>query len=305
MLKINNVLSLFDGASCAQMALNHAGIPFKKYFASEINEASIAIALKNYPNTIQLGDVTKIKAKDLPKIDAIFAGSPCTDLSRAGQELGMATLCGIEVTSLKQYLKLKKEGYEFTQSCLFWEFIRLIKELKPKYFFLENTTMNNIWLYLITKELGVEPVFINSSLLSAQNRERYYWTNLPGFVYPKDKGITFDQIVPGGISCGKRGREVGRTSDNKKIWKRNLTYRTDGKANCVVTSPYSTNLFEVDGVITHISVEIAEKLQTWPIGYTNVPGLSKGKRYHAIGNGWTKNVIVHFLKCASKYYKTK
>jgi len=140
------------------MSLNHAGIPFKKYFASEINEDSIAIALKNYPNTIQLGDVTKINAKDLPKMDIIFAGSPCTDFSRAGQELGMATLCGIEVTSLKQYLKLKKEGYKFTQSCLFWEFIRLVKELKPKYFFLENTTMNNMWLYLITKELGVEPI---------------------------------------------------------------------------------------------------------------------------------------------------
>lgn len=305
MLKINNVLSCFDGASCGQMALNHAGIPFKKYFASEINTDSIAITLKNYPKTIQLGDIMKIKAKDLPKIDLIFAGSPCTDLSRAGKQLGMATLCGIKVTNYEQYLKLKKEGKEFTESCLFWEFIRLVKELKPKYFFLENTKMNSMWLYLITKELGVEPVLINSSLLSAQNRDRYYWTNLPGFVYPKDKGITFDQIVSGGISCGKRGREVGRTSDNKKIWERNLTYRSDGKANCVVTSPSSTNLYEKNGIIQPITIEMAEKLQTWPIGYTNVPGLSKASKYHALGNGWTKNVIVHFLKCASKYYKTK
>jgi DNA (cytosine-5)-methyltransferase 3A len=302
MLKINNVLSLFDGASCAQMALNHAGIPFKKYFASEINEASIAIALKNYPKTIQLGSVMDIKAKDLPKIDAIFAGSPCTDLSRAGKQLGMATLCGIKVTNLKQYLKLKKEGKEFTESCLFWEFIRLVKELKPKYFFLENTKMNKLWLYLITKELGVEPIMINSSLLSAQNRERYYWTNLPGFVYPKDKGITFDQIVPGAVSCGWRGRKFKKTD---KKYTRVLTHRNDGKANCVVTSPSSTNLYEKDGKIQPITVEMAEKLQTWPIGYTNVPGLSKTKRYHAIGNGWTKNVIVHFLKCASKFYKVK
>jgi len=302
MLKINNVLSLFDGASCAQMSLNHAGIPFKKYFASEINLDSIAIAQKNYPKTIQLGSVMDIKAKDLPKIDIIFAGSPCTDFSRAGKQLGMATLCGIKVTNLKQYLKLKKEGKEFTQSCLFWEFIRLVKELKPKYFFLENTKMNAMWLYLITKELGVEPVLINSSLLSAQNRDRYYWTNLPGFVYPKDKGITFDQIVPGAVSCGWHGRKLKKTDEK---YTRLLTYRKDGRANCVVTSPSSTNLYEKDGKIQPITVEMAEKLQTWPIGYTNVPGLSKTKKYHAIGNGWTKNVIVHFLKCASKYYKTK
>jgi DNA (cytosine-5)-methyltransferase 3A len=302
MLKINNVLSCFDGASCAQMALNHAGIPFKKYFASEINLDSISITQKNYPKTIQIGSVMDIKAKDLPKIDAIFAGSPCTDLSRAGKQLGMATLCGIKVTNLKQYLKLKKEGKEFTQSCLFWEFIRLVKELKPKYFFLENTKMNKLWLYLITKELGVEPVMINSSLLSAQNRERYYWTNLPGFVYPKDKGITFDQIVPGALSCGWRGRKFKNTDEK---YTRVLTHRNDGKANCVVTSPSSTNLYEKDGKIQPITVEMAEKLQTWPIGYTNVPGLSKTAKYHALGNGWTKNVIVHFLKCASKYYKTK
>lgn len=302
MLKINNVLSCFDGASCGQMALNNAGIPFKKYFASEINTDSIAIAQKNYPKTIQLGDIMKIKAKDLPKIDLIFAGSPCTDLSRAGKQLGMATLCGIKVTNYKQYLKLKKEGKEFTQSCLFWEFIRLVKELKPKYFFLENTKMNAMWLYLITKELGVEPILINSSLLSAQNRERYYWTNLPGFVYPKDKGITFDQIVPGASSCGWRGRKFKKTDEK---YTRVLTHRTDGKANCVVTSPSSTNLYEKNGTIQPITIEMAEKLQTWPIGYTNVPGLSKRAKYHALGNGWTKNVIVHFLKCASKYYKTK
>lgn len=302
MLKINNVLSCFDGASCGQMALNHAGIPFKKYFASEINTDSIAITQKNYPKTIQLGDIMKIKAKDLPKIDLIFAGSPCTDLSRAGKQLGMATLCGIKVTNYKQYMKLKKEGKEFTQSCLFWEFIRLIKELKPKYFFLENTKMNTMWLYLITKELGVEPVLINSSLLSAQNRERYYWTNLPGFVYPKDKGITFDQVVSGAVSCGWRGRKFKKTDEK---YTRVFTHRTDGKANCVVTSPYSTNLYEKNGTVQKITVEMAEKLQTWPIGYTNVPGLSNGAKYHALGNGWTKNVIVHFLKCASKYYKTK
>ena len=183
-----NVLSLFDGMSCGRIALEKANIPVTNYFSCEIKEYAIKVANENYPQdkTNRLGDVTKVKGEDLPKIDFIFAGSPCTDLSRAGKQLGMATLCGIKVTNYEQYLKLKKKGKEFTESCLFWEFIRLVKELKPKYFFLENTKMNAMWLYLITKELGVEPVLINSSLLSAQNRERYYWTNLPGFVYPKD-----------------------------------------------------------------------------------------------------------------------
>lgn len=296
-MKLKNVLSCFDGASCAQMALNRAGISYQKYYASEIDENAIAVTQKNYPDTIQLGSIININAKNLPKIDAIFGGSPCTDLSIAGKRNGMIVEGGKQVTSLDQYLKLKKQNKKFVgQSYLFWEFIRLCKELKPKYFFLENTKMDNLWKYIITKELGVEPIFINSSVLSAQNRERYYWTNLPGFVMPKDKGVKFNQIVRGAVSCGFRGRKYkGETS-----YRRVFTQRVDGKANCLVTSPGSTNLYIKNGKISKISVEQAEKLQTWPVGYTNVPGVSNTGRYKMIGNGWTTDVVAHFLKCAKK-----
>lgn len=297
-MKLKNVLSCFDGASCAQMALKRAGISYQNYYASEIDTNAIAVTQKNFPKTIQLGSVIDIKAENLPKIDAIFAGSPCTDLSRAGRRSGMITEGGTQITSLEQYLKLKKQKKKFVgQSYLFWEFVRLVKELKPKYFFLENTKMDNLWMYIITKELGVEPIFINSSVLTAQNRERYYWTNLPGFTMPKDKGVMFNHIVKGAVSCGFRGRKSKGETKYRKVF----TKRVDGKANCLVTSPGNTNLYEKNGKINKITIEQAEKLQTWPVGYTNVPGLSKTGRYKMIGNGWTTDVVAHFLKCAKKY----
>jgi site-specific DNA-cytosine methylase len=300
MLKLNNVLSCFDGASCAQMALKRAGIKYKNYYASEIEGAAIKVAQHNFPNTIHLGDIRNIKAKDLPKIDAIFAGSPCTDLSIAGEMNGMTTEDGTSLTTLKSYLICKKKGLKFVgQSYLFWEFVRLVKELKPKYFFLENTKMSKIWLYVITRELGVEPVLINSSVVSAQNRERYYWTNLPGFVPPVDKKITLNKLVTGAVSCGTRGRKLKGDDFYTQVF----TKRKDGKANCVVTSPGSTNQYIKNGKINTYSIELAEKLQTWPVGYTNVKGISKTERYRMIGNGWTVDVISHFLKCANKSLK--
>jgi DNA (cytosine-5)-methyltransferase 3A len=297
MTKFENVLSCFDGASCAQMALKRAGIKYKNYFASEINSNGITVTQHNFPNTIQLGDVSKINSKKLPKIDIIFAGSPCTDLSNMGKKEGMVTLCGLPVNTLKDYLKYKKQGKKFKgQSYLFWEFVRLVVELKPTYFFLENTKMPNLYLYIITRELGVEPIFINSSLLTAQNRERYYWTNLPGFKMPKDKGIMFNDIVPNAVSSGYRGRKL----KGDDFYTRMYTKRTDGKANCLVTEPSSTNLYDLKGKVHKISIEQAERLQTWTKGYTNVPGVSNTAKYEMIGNGWTVDVIAHFLKCAKK-----
>lgn len=298
MLKFNNVLSCFDGASCAQIALKRAGIKYKNYYASEIEEGAIKVAQHNFPNTIHLGDIRNIKAKDLPKIDVIFAGSPCGDLSIAGEMNGMTTEDGTTLTTLKSYLAYKKKGIKFIgQSYLFWEFVRLVKELKPKYFFLENTRMSKIYLYIITRELGVQPVLINSSLVSAQNRERYYWTNLPGFVMPKDKNITLDKLVPGAVSCGTRGRKLKGDDFYTPVF----TKRTDGKANCVVTKSGSTNQYIKNNKVVPYSIELAEKLQTWPKGYTNVKGVSNTERYRMIGNGWTVDVISHFLKCANKF----
>jgi DNA (cytosine-5)-methyltransferase 3A len=281
--------------SCGQAALNRAGVKYDNYYASEIEDSAIAIALKNFPNTIHIGSVVDIKPKSLPQIDLIMFGSPCTDLSRAGKGLGMRTTCGIKVTTLKQYLSLKKEGKEFHgQSYLFWEAIRVLKALKPKYFLLENTLMDQEWRDIISKELGVEPVKINSSLLSAQNRERLYWTNLPGFKMPKDKGILLTDLYPNTISAGIRGRKY----KGDDFYTPTLTTRKDGKANCLVTSPSRTNLIiDNNGDLKTISIEQAEVLQTLSKGYTDLKGVSKAARYKMIGNGWTVDVITHFFKC--------
>jgi DNA (cytosine-5)-methyltransferase 3A len=148
-----NVLSLFDGMSCGQLALSRLGIEVENYYAAEIDTHAIKVTQHNFPNTIQLGDVTKIKGSDLPKIDLIIGGSPCQGFSFAGKQL----------------------NFNDPRSALFFEFVRLIKECKPKYFLLENVVMKKESEKVITELLGVEPIMINSSLVSAQNRKRLYW----------------------------------------------------------------------------------------------------------------------------------
>jgi DNA (cytosine-5)-methyltransferase 3A len=168
-----NVLSLFDGMSCGQIALNRAGIPYDKYYASEIDKHAIKVTQHNYPDTIQLGSVIDIKGQDLPKIDLLIGGSPCQGFSFAGKQL----------------------NFDDPRSKLFFEFVRLLKECKPKYFLLENVKMKKEYQDVITEHLGVEPIEINSNLLSAQNRKRLYWTNIPGVTIPSDKGILLKDIV--------------------------------------------------------------------------------------------------------------
>ena len=151
-----NILSLFDGMSCGQIALNRVGINYENYFASEIDKHAIQITQKTYPKTIQLGDITQIKAEDLPKIDLLFGGSPCQSFSNAGDRTGF-------------------DG----KSGLFWEYVRILKETNPTYFLLENVKMKKEWQDIISKEMGVEPIEICSSSFSAQQRKRLYWTNIP------------------------------------------------------------------------------------------------------------------------------
>ena len=134
-----NVLSLFDGMSCGQIALDKLGIKVDNYFASEIEKDSIKVTQSNYPDTKQIGSVTDVKSDDLPNIDLLIGGSPCQGFSVAGKRKGSTTKEGIDVTNLEQYLELKELGFEFDgQSFLFWEYVRLLKETKPKYFLLEN-----------------------------------------------------------------------------------------------------------------------------------------------------------------------
>ena len=203
-----NVLSLFDGMSCGQQALERCGIEVENYYASEIDKYAIQVTMANYPNTIQLGSVVGVDGYKLPKIDLLIGGSPCQSFSFAGKRKGMATKCETEILTLEHYLELKAEGYEFEgQSYLFWEYMRLLNECKPKYFLLENVEMGEKWEKVLSKAIGVNGIHINSALVSAQNRKRIYWTNIgmqPGGLFgdlesiiqqPKDKGILLKDIL--------------------------------------------------------------------------------------------------------------
>lgn len=199
-MKKINVLSLFDGISCGRLALNKANIPINKYYASEINEYSIKVAKKNFPDTIELGDVRDLKKENIDaKIDLLMGGSPCQSFSFIGHMDGMSTTeNGIkkDILTLEEYLDAKNNGFKFNGfSYLFWEYVRLLKEVKPKFFLLENVNMTKKWENVITNALGVKPIKINSSLLSAQNRKRLYWTNLPIKGIPKDSNILLKSIL--------------------------------------------------------------------------------------------------------------
>lgn len=198
-MKIDNVLSIFDGMSCGQIALERAGIKVDKYYASEIKPHAIKVTQHNYPNTIQLGDVRNIQAKDLPNIDLLIGGSPCQDFSQANKE---------------------RKGLNGVKSGLFFEYYRLLQELKPKYFLLENVRMDDASYEYISQLLGTYPVDINSSLVSAQLRQRSYWTNIGQADYdlfgfrkcaipqPKNKKIKFQDILESGYTDRLKARAI-------------------------------------------------------------------------------------------------
>lgn len=202
------ILSLFDGMSCGQIALKKLGVNVSEYYASEVDKYAIITTNHNFPNTIQLGDVRNLDVSKLGNIDILIGGSPCQNFSFAGKRNGMTTTDNIEITTLDQYLQLKSEGFEFDgQSYLFWEYVRILKELKPKYFLLENVVMAKEWEVIISRTLGIAPIRINSALVSAQNRDRLYWTNISAhpmglfgeltctIPQPKDKGLILADIL--------------------------------------------------------------------------------------------------------------
>lgn len=172
-----NILSLFDGIICGRVALERAGIPVDKYYAAEVDKYAIQVAKKNYPDTIHLGDVMMVSADNLPKIDLLIGGSPCQGFSFAGKQL----------------------NFDDPRSKLFWEYVRILKECRAKnpdlYFLLENVRMKKEYLAIISEALGVEPILINSALVSAQNRQRYYWTNIPNVQQPENRGILLRDVV--------------------------------------------------------------------------------------------------------------
>ena len=195
-----NVLSLFDGMSGGRIALDRMGIKVDNYYASEIDKYAIEVAKYNFPQTEHIGSVVDVNPNDLPHIDLLVGGSPCQGFSFAGKRLGSVTKCNIDVVSLEQYLELKKDGFEFEgQSYLFWEYMRILTALREKNpkikFLLENVMMTEKWKSMFNEAIGCEPIMINSSLVSAQNRRRLYWTNIPVNTQPKDKGILLRDIL--------------------------------------------------------------------------------------------------------------
>tara|TARA_R110000765_G_scaffold20037_1_gene52222 strand:+ start:4872 stop:6317 length:1446 start_codon:yes stop_codon:yes gene_type:complete len=193
-----NVLSLFDGMSCGQIALNKLGIKYNKYFACEIDKYAMQVTQHNYPGTVQLGDVQFVTKETFGthKIDLLIGGSPCQGFSFAGKQL----------------------NFEDPRSALFFEFVRLLKELNPKHFLLENVVMKQEYQDVISKYMGCEPVKINSALVSAQTRKRLYWTNIPGIAQPEDKGIILKDIIEKGDSCDmvvKIGKELHKEDIDK------------------------------------------------------------------------------------------
>jgi site-specific DNA-cytosine methylase len=281
-----NILSLFDGMSCGQIALNRIGVKYNNYFASEIDKNAIKVTQHHYPNTIQLGDVTKIEFI-ASKIDLLIGGSPCQSFSKSG----------------------KMEGFD-GKSGLFFEYLRIKEEVKPTYWLLENVKMKKEWKDIISDYLGVQPILINSNLFSAQNRPRYYWTNIliSDLV---DKGIKLEDIVLDDV-LPITLTEV-RTEEAKRIRResmlngkdfsprraKELVQRKDNKSNCL-TATFSTkeHLFKnknEDGYRKMLPIEW-ERLQTIPDNYTLVDGMTNSQRYKMIGNGWTVDVIAHILK---------
>jgi DNA (cytosine-5)-methyltransferase 3A len=202
-----NVLSLFDGMSCGRIALERLGIKVDNYYASEIDKYAMKVSAANYPDIIQVGDITKLDLSTLPKIDLIMGGSPCQGFSVAGKGL----------------------AFDDPRSALFFEFVRCVSELKPKYFLLENVRMKKEYLDVISEYMGVEPIMINSALVSAQNRVRFYWTNIPGVEQPEQRGIVLRDI----LETQTNEKPVKDTERNQRHYRND-----DAKSLCMTATMY-------------------------------------------------------------------
>ena len=280
-----NVLSLFDGMSCGQLALKKLGVNVNAYYSSEIDANAIKVTNKNFPDTIQLGDIKKIDVNSLPKIDLIMAGSPCQSFSSAGDGTGF-------------------EG----KSGLFWDFVNILKQVNPKYFLFENVVMKKEWEEIITKALGVKPIKINSSLVSAAHRKRLYWTNISKVKSPSDKGITIEDVVESEVDVDEK---LWLKDKNKNLLLKKISldgcpkiaaidvynkkYKTDRKVPTLTLPHHNSLRLYQNGNIRKFSANELESMQNVPKDYTDV-GLTLNQRHELLGNGWTIDVITHILR---------
>ncbi len=307
-----NVLSLFDGKSCGMVALERAGIKVEQYFASEIDENAIAISKQNHKEIIHIGDVTKWREWNLPKIDLVIGGSPCQGFSRNGKGL----------------------NFDDPRSKLFFEYVDVLNDIRKKnpdvLFLLENVKMKNEWKDVISQYLNVQPIEINSKLVSGQNRSRLYWTNINGIEQPKDKGIKLldileevpvddtyinhegiffefgipetsrklvkcigdeiriSQAVKRGYITAENGDGINLSFPNSKTRRGRVIKQKSSTVDCACDICVLHN-----GAIRRFTTKELERLQTLPDGYTQ--GFPKGVAQKAIGNGWTVDVIAHIL----------
>ena len=327
------VLSLFDGISAGRVALDRAVIKITTYYRSEIDKFANQVAVHNYPNDIQLGDVTKWREWDIDwaSIDLLIGGSPCQGFSFAGKQL----------------------AFDDPRSKLFFVYVDIlnhIKSLNPNIkFLLENVKMKKEYLDVISEHLGVQPILINSALVSAQNRQRYYWCNWK-VLQPNDKGIILNDILQDNpnskhILSNKAIDYMSRLRNGKPRWE---YHKNDqfGKSSCLTANMYKgipygvlrlvnqsqtknkksysltasyngavawnsierkqrtmiplylsseKNPNNYDGIVYRKLTPIeCERLQTFPDNYTAV--VSNSQRYKALGNSWTVDIIYHLLK---------
>lgn len=274
------VLSLFDGMSCGQIALNRAGIEYNDYFASEIDKHAIRVTQKNYPNTKQIGSCVEIKGDDLPKIDLLIGGSPCQGFSFCGKQL----------------------NFEDPRSELFFEFVRLLKECNPRYFLLENVRMKKEYEQVISSYLGVDPIVINSRLVTYNQRKRLYWTNIPNVKKPYDLKLDKKDIVKdnyyGTIKVLKdRTRIVVESKEMHSLTARYTDLNGSSRPMIILNKdcigkPFDSKRTGID--YRMLTPEECELLQTVPLGYSDI--VSDSQRRKMLGNGWTVDIISHILK---------
>ncbi len=290
-----NVLSCFDGMSCGQLALNKLEVKIDNYFAAEIKPHAIKVTQSNFPNTIQLGDITKVNGHSLPKIDLLLAGSPCKDLSAANKT---------------------RDGLAGEKSGLFYEFVRLLKETNPTYFLLENVKMDKKWEDEISNILGVKPIIIDSALVTGAFRKRLYWTNIPQYDSIADSHVNLQELLDSGYTDRNKARCLLESDSRPSATPVKMFHRYYGKGFTTLIfkdeqhyydckNHYDSNYkglaakdIECDSNVyegvRYLTKKERERLQTVPVGYCK--DLTENEAASLLGDGWTVDVIVHLLK---------
>ena len=300
------VLSLFDGISCGQLALKRAGIKVKKYYASEIKKIAIKVTMEHFPDTVQIGDIEKVRYNRETKelitengvyqtegIDLVIGGSPCQNFSIARVSMGTKEI----------------EGLKGDKSKLFYEYLRILREVQPKYFLLEYVKMKKASENELNQYMGVNGLHINSELVTFAKRPRIYWTNIQGVKAPEDKKINFQDFKDTDPEYCKEFK-VKRTPSRERMWNSGKGRETESncenitnaeKIGCITRKQDrcpNSGLIEFEDFCRYLTRREIELAQTLPIGYTD--SLTYNQMQDVCGDGWTVDVIAHILRYAKE-----